>query len=73
MTDEKPLLTSAEVAARLKVQPTQVRKWTREGFLEGTYLGANAGYRYTEEAVAAMLRKLNERRPGRGKAQNDPT
>jgi excisionase family DNA binding protein len=57
------LLTVAEVAERLRVQPLTVRRWLKSGDLVGVQLGDRAGWRIAEEDLRAFL---DERRSGRG-------
>ena len=60
MSDE--VLTVAQVAERLKVNPETVRRWLRSGQMRGTLLGDRAGYRVRETEVDAFLER------GQGKA-----
>jgi len=53
MSDE--LLTVAEVAAELKVNPETVRRWLRSQKLRGTLLGDRAGWRIPRSEVARFL------------------
>lgn len=57
------LLTVAEVAERLKVQPLTVRRWLKRGDLAGIQLGDRAGWRISEDDLD---RFLDERRGGVG-------
>jgi excisionase family DNA binding protein len=51
-------LTAPEVAERLKVKPSTVLRWLREGKLRGVRLGGSrAGWRVT---AAEVQRVLNE-------------
>lgn len=50
------LLTVTDVAAQLKVPEQAVRRWLREGRLEGIRLGGTkAGWRIEPEAVERFL------------------
>jgi excisionase family DNA binding protein len=49
-------LTVDEVAERLKVSSWTVRKWLREGEMEGSYLSDRAGWRVPEGAIERFLR-----------------
>jgi excisionase family DNA binding protein len=66
---DEPLLTAKEVAARLKVHPRTVQRWTAEG-LPALNVGIHrrADYRYTWSEVVAWLR---ERDSARGRAPDD--
>ena len=55
MSDE--LLTVAQVAARLKVNPETVRRWLRAGQLRGILLGDRAGWRISESELATFLQQ----------------
>ncbi len=55
MSDE--VLTVAQVAERLKVNPETVRRWLRAGQLHGTLLGDRAGWRIRESEVDAFLER----------------
>ena len=55
MQDEE-LLTVAEVAARLKVPPSTVRRWIREGKLRATMMGGTkTGYRVPSGEVRRLV------------------
>lgn len=49
------LLTVEDVANQLQVHPETVRKWLREGRLEGVRLTRRAGWRVRPGALEAML------------------
>ncbi len=51
---DKPL-TVAEVAEQLSVTEETVRRWLRNGQLEGTLLSRKAGWRIRPEAVGRMF------------------
>lgn len=53
MSDE--LLTVAQVADRLKVNPETVRRWLRSGQMRGTLLGDRAGWRIPKSEVDEFL------------------
>jgi len=52
---EEQVMTSAEVAAYLKVSIAAVRRWTREGKLKGHKLGGTGDYRYFKKDVQDFL------------------
>lgn len=54
--DER-LLTVAQVAERLQVNPETVRRWLRTGDLPGIMLGDKAGYRVAEGDLRAFLER----------------
>lgn len=59
---EEQVLTVAEVAERLRVQPAAVRRWIREGRLEAFMPGGEkTGYRI----LASELRRFIEERRAR--------
>jgi excisionase family DNA binding protein len=64
------LLTTAEVAARLRVTEETVRRLARSGRLPGFVLSAKVGWRFPKQAVdsfiAAALQRQQERRDERG-------
>jgi excisionase family DNA binding protein len=49
------LLTVPEVAEQLSVTEETVRRWLRDGRLQGLRLSRKAGWRIRPEALAAML------------------
>jgi excisionase family DNA binding protein len=50
------MLTVSDVAARLKVPEQSVRRWLRDGRMEGIRLGGTkAGWRIEPEAVERFL------------------
>ncbi len=53
MSDE--ILTVAQVATRLKVNPETVRRWLRAGQMRGTLLGDRAGWRIPASEVNRLL------------------
>ena len=56
VSDERErLLTVAEVAERLRVNPETVRRWLRSGELSGIPLGPKAGYRVSEAELEAFI------------------
>ncbi len=63
------LLTVEQVAKRLQVNEYTVRRWLRDGELEGTPFGGRTGWRVSEEAVASFLeRRRVERETGKAAA-----
>ena len=63
------MLTVAEVAERLKVQPLTVRRWLKSGDLSGIQLGDRAGWRITEDDLRAFIEARRSRpEDGKGKA-----
>ena len=56
MMTEPRMLTTGEVAERLRVSEDTVRKWLRENRITAIKLGGpRAGYRITEAALAAFV------------------
>lgn len=53
------LLTVEEVAEQLKVHPETVRRWLREGRLEGYRISRRGGWRVKPESVVKMLEAMN--------------
>jgi excisionase family DNA binding protein len=49
------LLTVEEVAGRLKVHPETVRRWLREGRLDGYRISRKGGWRVRPESITRML------------------
>lgn len=60
---EERLLTVAQVAEQLQVNPETVRRWLRSGKLRGISLGDRAGYRIPERELRRFLEEA-----GLGKA-----
>jgi excisionase family DNA binding protein len=54
-------LTVEQVAERLQVSAWTVRRWLREGQLEGSHLGDRAGWRVPEEAIDRFLQVRSNR------------
>lgn len=54
------LLTVEDVAERLQVHPETVRKWLREGKLEGVRLTRRAGWRVRPAALEAWLEQATQ-------------
>ncbi len=56
MGDEDRFLTVPEVADRMRVTPYTVRKWLREGRIEGVMPGGTkGGYRISEAALRRFI------------------
>lgn len=53
------LLTVEDVADQLKVHPETVRRWLREGRLEGYRISRRGGWRVKPESVVKMLEAMN--------------
>jgi excisionase family DNA binding protein len=49
------LLTVSEVAEQLSVTEETIRRWLRDGKLEGVRLSRRAGWRIRQASVDAML------------------
>ena len=65
--DDEPLLTVAEVAARLRINPETVRVWLRQGKMQGFLPGGDRiGYRIPESEVGRV------RRAGRTSPEHAP-
>ena len=59
--DDDPMLTVAEVASRLRINPETVRVWLRSGKLRGVMPGGDKiGYRIPESEVRRLLRVESE-------------
>jgi len=54
-------LTVEQVAERMQVSAWTVRKWLRDGKLEGSYLSDRAGWRVPERAITAFLEGRSNR------------
>lgn len=55
MTPREPLLTAAEVAAEVRMDPETIRRWVREGKL--TAITLPGGHkRFRREDIEAVLR-----------------
>jgi excisionase family DNA binding protein len=53
---DEPLLTVAEVATQLRIDPETVRRWLRTGKLAGVRVGgARAGWRIPASALARFV------------------
>lgn len=53
------LLTVEDVAKRLQIHPETIRRWLREGRLEGIRMSRRAGWRVRPEAVDKMLAEMD--------------
>ncbi len=49
------LLTVDEVAEKLKIHPETIRRWLREGRLDGYRISRKGGWRIRQESVTRML------------------
>jgi excisionase family DNA binding protein len=49
------LLTVDEVAENLQIHPETIRRWLREGRLEGYRISRKGGWRIRPESVTKML------------------
>ncbi len=49
------LLTVDEVAVKLKIHPETIRRWLREGRLDGYRISRKGGWRIRPESVTRML------------------
>ena len=55
--ENEPMLTVAEVAERLRINPETVRVWLRQGKMQGFLPGGDRmGYRIPESEVTRVLR-----------------
>src|SRR3954465_2728250 len=54
-------LTVEQVAERLQVSAWTVRRWLREGQIEGSHLGDRAGWRVSEGAIKQFLQARSNR------------
>ena len=62
MTEQHDLLTVREVARRLRVDDTTVRRWIKNGVLEAITLphrGTRCAYRVREGTLGALLEPSN--------------
>ncbi len=53
--------TVEQVAERLQVSPWTIRRWLRDGELEGSNLGDRAGWRIPSGAVERVLEAKSNR------------
>ena len=58
-------LTVDEAAEQIKVHPETIRRWLREGKIEGVLISRSAGYRIRQSALDNFL---NGRATATGKA-----
>ena len=62
MFDSDRLLTVAEAAERLRLNPETIRRWLRDERLNGVWLGSDkAGWRISESDLDAFLRHSRRR------------
>ena len=54
------LLTVDEVAERLQIHAETVRRWLREGRLDGYLMGRRGGWRIKPESVEKMLEDMSQ-------------
>lgn len=54
------LLKVEDVAERLQVHEETVRRWLREGRLEGYRISRRGGWRVKPESVVKMLEEMSE-------------
>ena len=54
------LLKVEDVAERLQVHEETVRRWLREGRLEGYRISRRGGWRVKPESVVKMLEDMNQ-------------
>ncbi len=57
-------MTVEQVAEQLQVSGWTVRRWLRDGELEGSYLSDRAGWRVSREAVERFLQARSNRSTG---------
>jgi excisionase family DNA binding protein len=63
MPDTDRLLTVAEAAERLRLNPETIRRWLRDGRLTGVHLGSDkAGWRVSERELDAFIRDRTTRK-----------
>jgi excisionase family DNA binding protein len=65
-------LTVEQVAERLQVSAWTVRRWLRDGELEGSHLSDRAGWRVPEGAIERFL-QARSNQPGAAASSNDDT
>lgn len=54
------LLTVAEVAEQLSVTEETIRRWLRDGRIDGTRLSRRAGWRVRQSAVDRFLAEFDQ-------------
>lgn len=54
MNTPNELLTTTEVAARFRVNSSQVRRWVKAGLLRPAIITPGKHYRFTEESLRAF-------------------
>lgn len=60
---QERLLTVREVAEMLRLRPTTIRTWIREGKIRAIFLGSDsAGYRIPESEVRRILSQAKDRK-----------
>ncbi len=55
MEEPERWLTVAQIAERLQVHPETVRRWLRDGRLNGRNFGGKGGYRVRERDLEAFM------------------
>ncbi len=66
MDQNKPFVTVEEAADYLEVHPQTIRRWLRDGRLQGTMISRAAGYRIRREEVERVIEVgLREADPGK--------
>ncbi len=66
MADTDRLLTVAEAAARLRLNPETIRRWLRDGRLKVIHLGSDkAGWRVREHDLDTFLHDRSMKRETR--------
>jgi excisionase family DNA binding protein len=63
MTDSDRLLTVSEAAERLRLNPETIRRWLRDGRLDGVWLGSDkAGWRISERDLDTFIHNRRTRK-----------
>jgi excisionase family DNA binding protein len=65
LSDSDRLLTVAEAAERLRLNPETIRRWLRDGRLSGVWLGSDkAGWRISQADLDAFIVARTRQRKG---------